>query len=82
LSITEEKRAVLRWRRSAAIACVALVLLAVCLAGQVAADGPPMADQPTGGGTLASVRLVLAVLLATTVAAVVVVGLWHRTSPR
>jgi len=73
---------VLRAKRRAAIACVAGILLAFCLAGQAAADVSPVVQESAGGGALASVRLVLAVLLATTVAGLIVVGLFSRTGPR
>ena len=72
----------LRSKRWVAIACVSVILLAVCLVGQAAADGPLKVDEPAGGGALASIRLVIAVLLATAVAALVFAGLLRRAAPK
>jgi len=80
--IAEEKRAVLRSKRWVAIAWIAVILLAVCLVGQAAADCPLSAHEPSGREALASIRLVMAALLATTVAGLIVVGLFSRARPR
>jgi len=78
----EEKKAVLRSKRWVAIACVAVILLAVCLVGQAAADCPLEVGEPSGEGALTSIRLVMAVLLATAVAALVFAGLLRRALPK
>ena len=71
----------LRSKRLVVIACVAVILLAFCLVIPAAADNLCV-EELAGGGALGSVRLVLAVLLASTVAGLIVVGLLSRTMPR